>query len=856
MTIETDHISNELNHYSRNRASPRDRRTNRKIGVIRSTRDPTITIEDIKVYAKNKGGQVLEKNYVDQYSIMTWRCKNDHKFTASLNKIHGGQWCPQCARDNKSTETTKKPTKRPRKNLDKRFTQRKVGVIASTADPTITIEDLMVYAKNKGGKVLDDKYRNPDFRINWQCKRGHHFRASLKKVHGGRWCPLCKFESRGKNKDETSKSISKGKIKRRSRKKRSSLPGRKLNRYEQFNRLKHKVQGTCLSTKFLGWNRKHEWMCKCGASFRASPAEISRGDWCRVCIPETSHESCGETVDENIKKDMQNNTKKKGESQVTKNPADRELSVETNSDNSQQGNNENNSHTPTEGFNKLASKDISSLSSDEKLDYLRQLADIKEGKCLAAEYTNGKTRILWECSEGHKFYKTPNNVRHKNGWCNRCKGIFEQIPDDIPPNTNDPRSNGLITPSKDQSKKREQLFAKIAGRDISSLSRDEKLQYLHDLAEIKGGKCLAKIYTKNSDKVLWECADGHRFYKTPDTVRRKNGWCNRCKGIFEQIPDDIPPEDEARSGQTETPKKKPKQTLDTEKRDKSFNKLATRDISSLSSHEKLEYLQHLATLKKGKCLAAEYTNGKTKVPWECSEGHKFYKTPNNVRHKNGWCNRCKGIFEQIPDNVPPKTGDKQAIQSPIKARASRSKTQLLVKSKLKRLKTNQSTAASNAAEKKYSLFAFDLNNLTVRYRSMDQQKRNGSPVAEILLYMWKAVGHGKFKAWWFVSENMADGLKLLRDPSVHKVHIERHYKNASERTYMDIDTALCVNIARIIERDHEKIEHFYLGSGDKDMYHLVHAAREYEIPVTVIGTRHEDVSRELERSADEVKILF
>mmetsp|Transcript_27675 Transcript_27675/g.48190 ORF Transcript_27675/g.48190 Transcript_27675/m.48190 type:complete len:87 (-) Transcript_27675:195-455(-) len=33
------------------------------------------------------------------------------------------------------------------------------------------------------------------------------------------------------------------------------------------------------------------------------------------------------------------------------------------------------------------------------------------------------TKLLWECSEGHQFWQTPNNVRRKVNapWCRECK---------------------------------------------------------------------------------------------------------------------------------------------------------------------------------------------------------------------------------------------------------------------------------------------------------------------------------------------------------------------------------------------------------------------------------------------------
>ena len=42
------------------------------------------------------------------------------------------------------------------------------------------------------------------------------------------------------------------------------------------------------------------------------------------------------------------------------------------------------------------------------------------GRCLSKSYINAKTKLEWECSEGHRWWATPSNIRHIGTWCPKC----------------------------------------------------------------------------------------------------------------------------------------------------------------------------------------------------------------------------------------------------------------------------------------------------------------------------------------------------------------------------------------------------------------------------------------------------
>ncbi len=113
------------------------------------------------------------------------------------------------------------------------------------------------------------------------------------------------------------------------------------------------------------------------------------------------------------------------------------------------------------------------------LQDMQALARERGGKCLSQEYTNNKTKLLWECEEGHRWEAEPRNIKFGQ-WCPKCAG-----------------------------KK------KLTLQDMQLLSRE------------RGGKCLSQEYINNQTKLLWECGVGHKWEALPYSVKRGT-WCWTC----------------------------------------------------------------------------------------------------------------------------------------------------------------------------------------------------------------------------------------------------------------------------------------------------------------------------------------
>ena len=128
------------------------------------------------------------------------------------------------------------------------------------------------------------------------------------------------------------------------------------------------------------------------------------------------------------------------------------------------------------------------------IETMKLIALERGGKCLSNEYVNNRTKLLWECKFGHKWYARSNHIK-KGQWCPYCIGRYPIIDD------------------------------------------------IKEFAIKSGGNCLSKKYINYKTKMIWECEKGHRWEAT--WIHVKYGtWCPKCrlsvgevicKGYFERI---------------------------------------------------------------------------------------------------------------------------------------------------------------------------------------------------------------------------------------------------------------------------------------------------------------------------------
>lgn len=322
------------------------------------------------------------------------------------------------------------------------------------------------------------------------------------------------------------------------------------------------------------------------------------------------------------------------------------------------------------------------------IEEMQEIAEERGGKCLSNTYIDSQTKLLWECSEGHKWEAKSNDVKNDGTWCYKC-------------------------------------YNKLRGA-----SQRLNIEMMQEIAKQRGGKCLSSTYMNTGTKLSWECAEGHEWPATPDTIKR-GSWCPECSSglgericrvFFEQIfgkkfPKSYPKwlvskegnqmeidgycqslalafehhgeqhyslkthfiksEEDLRKRQEddrlkreictlqriiliEVPEIPTRLSIDKVKafikKECDFNDIPlSTDFDTKKINLKKAYatsgaraaikeVQRIAKKHGGKCLSDSYVNDNTNLLWECTEKHQWKATPSNIK-RGKWCPECAGTVK-------------------------------------------------------------------------------------------------------------------------------------------------------------------------------------------------------------------
>ncbi len=179
---------------------------------------------------------------------------------------------------------------------------------------------------------------------------------------------------------------------------------------------------------------------------------------------------------------------------------------------------------------------------------LRTIAKGKNGKCLSEEYIDCRTKLLWECEEGHQWKALPYAIK-QGSWCPKCGRIrlwqSRRLSNDEMHQIAE-QHGGQCLSEKYMNNEAKLLWECINGHrweaDLHSVKRGtwcpvcagvqrHTIEQMNQLAEAKGGKCLSEKYINAETKLQWVCAEGHRWKAIPSNVIRGH-WCPKCSKRF------------------------------------------------------------------------------------------------------------------------------------------------------------------------------------------------------------------------------------------------------------------------------------------------------------------------------------
>lgn len=123
--------------------------------------------------------------------------------------------------------------------------------------PSTELHELKKIAKARGGECLSNVYLGVLGKHRFRCSKGHEWEATAVNVKSRTWCPTCKPERIGNS-------------------------NRKYS-VESMSKIAEKHGGKFISEIFKSVNFRYSWRCKLGHEWLATPTDIMKGTWCRLC---------------------------------------------------------------------------------------------------------------------------------------------------------------------------------------------------------------------------------------------------------------------------------------------------------------------------------------------------------------------------------------------------------------------------------------------------------------------------------------------------------------------------------------------------------------------------------------------
>ncbi|MBI2522048.1 MAG: hypothetical protein HYV97_16645 [Bdellovibrio sp.] len=293
------------------------------------------------------------------------------------------------------------------------------------------ISDLQLLAKRHGGKCLNDRYHSANFKYTWQCDKGHTWKTRVSGPQYGHWCPYC------------SRTI--------------------IDGLKEIKELASNNGGKSLAKKYTKSQAKYPWVCGKGHYFEASHGSVLRGSWCPKCLGRYR------TIE-----DMRDKASERGGKCLSKTYIHSFKKLEW-----ECGKGHRWCAPPVSIFGGAWCPECGG-SKKLTLEQMQELAAKRNGKCLSKKYVNARTKLQWQCQEGHRWWTPPYAIK-SGAWCHVCWRIRFTIQD------------------------------------------------LKNFAKEKEGTCLSTEYESSKVKYSWACKHGHEWSATFNEAR--SVWCSQCSQV-------------------------------------------------------------------------------------------------------------------------------------------------------------------------------------------------------------------------------------------------------------------------------------------------------------------------------------
>jgi hypothetical protein len=428
------------------------------------------TIEDMQEVAISKGGECLSKEYIRGRNKLLWRCVENHEWPAAAEHIIAGSWCPECAGKKK-----------------------------------YTIEKVKEFVEKYGGECLSKEYKDALSNLKFKCKKGHVFDKCFSHIkNNGLWCPECNGTFRYTIDDIQEIAKRRGgkclsniyinqktnielECSKRHKWKNSAgniiqgqwckkCAGLEKKTIHDMDLLAEVKGGKCLSIYYKGNKYKLTWQCADGHIWKAKPNDIVCGSWCSKCNINFNEEKCRfileHLLDTKFPKasnflKSKNSYKKNIALELDGYSPHLNLAFEYNG-------RQHYEYTP------FFHKESSDFEYQKERDCLKREACKKRGiNLLTIPYTENRNLVLYI-----KEFLNRNRI---------------------------------------------ETSIDISEIDFSKFNPSkQRIKKLSDIAELRSGKLISKVYNNPFEKLVWECENNHLFLRSANDVKNNNCWCTEC----------------------------------------------------------------------------------------------------------------------------------------------------------------------------------------------------------------------------------------------------------------------------------------------------------------------------------------
>ena len=181
------------------------------------------------------------------------------------------------------------------------------------------------------------------------------------------------------------------------------------------------------------------------------------------------------------------------------------------------------------------------------IDDAKDIAKSRGGECLSELYIGSKSKLAWQCSEGHTWNASYDCVANSGTWCPHCAKVAKLTLEDARA-TAISRGGYCLSDSYESCITSMLWECEHGHRWVTSYSNIRQGSWCHtcarnetrkklvghtieeamNIASENGGKCLSDAYINTESHLLWECSEGHRWEASFHSVNTHNSWCPVC----------------------------------------------------------------------------------------------------------------------------------------------------------------------------------------------------------------------------------------------------------------------------------------------------------------------------------------